>query len=206
MTQPKGRHEQAVTSFQRAIALFPEWGAAHYALALSLRSAGAAGGGATSARAARAIRRAMAGRGRPVLARVNAARKDPAARLRRAQKLADDGDAGAAIAEYEAALAADPHDEHRSREPDQAVRRAPGLAEGRGALPRRAGPRRRSRRASLRLRRAARHAGTVGRRGQCLSPGDRDQPTLCRSPQQPRPGARADAPARSRVGGVPPGD
>jgi protein O-GlcNAc transferase len=104
----EGRHEQAVTSFQRAIALFPEWGAAHYALALSLRALG------RREEAQRALEKHTQYGARwpavedTLLARVNAARKDPAARLRRAQKLADDGDGGAAIVEYEAALAADP--------------------------------------------------------------------------------------------------
>src|SRR5256885_4575081 len=33
-----GRHQEAVAHFERAIALFPEWGAAHYALAPSYRA------------------------------------------------------------------------------------------------------------------------------------------------------------------------
>jgi tetratricopeptide (TPR) repeat protein len=104
----QGRHEEAVTKFRRAIALFPEWGAAHYALALSLRAIGDREG------AQRALEKHTQYGARwpavedTLLARVNAARTDAAARLRRAQKLADDGNGTAAIAEYEAALAADP--------------------------------------------------------------------------------------------------
>jgi len=103
----EGRQEQAVTKFQRAIALFPEWGAAHYALALSLRALG------RRDEATRALEKHTHYGARwpaiedTLLARVNAVRTDPAARLRRAQKLADDGDADAAIVEYEAALAID---------------------------------------------------------------------------------------------------
>ena len=36
----RGRHEEAVTHLQRAITLFPEFGAAHYALARSYRALG----------------------------------------------------------------------------------------------------------------------------------------------------------------------
>ena len=36
----EGRHDAAVAHLQRAVALFPEWGAAHYALALSYRALG----------------------------------------------------------------------------------------------------------------------------------------------------------------------
>src|SRR5262249_18230739 len=36
----QGRHDVAVAHFERAIALFPEWGAAQYALALSYRALG----------------------------------------------------------------------------------------------------------------------------------------------------------------------
>ena len=36
----KGLHDAAVTHLQRAVALFPEWGAAYYALALSYRALG----------------------------------------------------------------------------------------------------------------------------------------------------------------------
>ncbi len=36
----EGHHEAAVAHLQRAVSLFPEWGAAHYALALSYRALG----------------------------------------------------------------------------------------------------------------------------------------------------------------------
>jgi len=103
----QGKHDEAVTRFQRAIALFPEWGAAHYSLALSLRALG------RREEAQRALEKhAQYGPRWPavedaVLASVNAVRTDPAARVRRGQKLADDGDINAAIEELEAALAAD---------------------------------------------------------------------------------------------------
>ena len=103
----EGKHEDAIAKLQRAITLFPEWGAAHYSLALSLRALG------RREEAQQAlVRHAQYGPRWPavedrVLAAVNALRTDPGARLRRAKKLADEGDVPGAIAEYEAALAAD---------------------------------------------------------------------------------------------------
>lgn len=104
----EGRHEEAVRDIQRALTLFPEWGAANYSLALSLRALG------RREEAQEALqRRAQYGTrwpsvADPVLAAVIGMRTDTTARLRRAQKLVDDGDVSGAIAEYEGALAADP--------------------------------------------------------------------------------------------------
>jgi protein O-GlcNAc transferase len=102
-----GKHEAAIQMFQRALVLFPEWGAAHYSLALSLRTLG------RRDEAQRAIEKHAQYGARwpaiedPVLTDVNIARTDPAARVRRGQKHADEGNLNAAIGEYEAALAAD---------------------------------------------------------------------------------------------------
>jgi tetratricopeptide (TPR) repeat protein len=104
----KGQHEAAVARFQRAIALFPEWGAAHYALALSLRALG------RREEAQRALERHAAygprwpGLEDRVLADVPLVRDDVGVRLQRGAKLADAGDLAGSIAEYEAALARDP--------------------------------------------------------------------------------------------------
>ena len=103
-----GAHDQAVRYIERALALFPEWGAARYSLALSLRALGR-----REEAQRELIAHARYGARWPavddrVLAGVMALRTDPAARLRRAQKLTDGGDVEAAIAEYESALAADP--------------------------------------------------------------------------------------------------
>jgi tetratricopeptide (TPR) repeat protein len=103
-----GNHAEAVASFERALALFPEWGTANYALALSLRALG------RREEAGRAIERQAQYGTRwpavddPVLARVASERDDGTSRLRRAQGLADAGDLAGAIAENEAALARDP--------------------------------------------------------------------------------------------------
>ena len=104
----EGQHEEAVRNIQRALALFPEWGAANYSLALSLRALG------RREEAQQALQRREQYGTRwpsvadPVLTAVSAMRTDFSARLRRAQTLADNGDVSGAIAEYEGALAQDP--------------------------------------------------------------------------------------------------
>ena len=104
----QGRHEAAVAQFQRAIALFPEFGAAHYALALSCRALGRR----DEAQAAIEQHRRFGARwpavADPVLASVTTLRDDPGALLQRGVKLADAGDVEAAVAAHEAALAIDP--------------------------------------------------------------------------------------------------
>src|SRR5262249_1890667 len=84
----EGKHDEAGSDVQRALTLFPEWGAANYSLALSLRALG------RREEAAQALQRRTQYGTRwpavadPVLSTVTALRADPAARLRRAQKLA----------------------------------------------------------------------------------------------------------------------
>jgi protein O-GlcNAc transferase len=104
----EGRHEDAVQHFERAVALFPELGAAHYGLARSYR---------TLRRTADA-ERALADHGRfgarwprlddPVLSVVTAQREDARALLQRAVALAEQDDIEGSIAGHLAALDADP--------------------------------------------------------------------------------------------------
>jgi tetratricopeptide (TPR) repeat protein len=102
------RHADAVEYLQRAVALFPEFGAAHYALALSYRALG------RTEEAQAALERHGRFGARwpavddPVLATVTSLRDDPGALLQRAVKLADAGEIDQAIAAHEAALALDP--------------------------------------------------------------------------------------------------
>jgi tetratricopeptide (TPR) repeat protein len=104
----QGRHEAAVEHFQRAIALFPEFGAAHYAMALSCRALGRQ----DEAHAALERHGRFGARwpavADPALAAVTTLRDDPGALLQRGVKLADGGDVDAAIAAHEAALKLDP--------------------------------------------------------------------------------------------------
>ena len=104
----RGRHDEAVMHLERAVALFPEWGAAHYALALSYRALG------RRDEAQRALERHAQYGPRwpavedPVLATVTALRGDAQTNLQKGVKLADAGDLSGAIAAHEAALALDP--------------------------------------------------------------------------------------------------
>jgi tetratricopeptide (TPR) repeat protein len=102
------RHEAAVEHLQRAVALFPEWGSAHYALALSYRALGR-----TDAARHALQRHAQYGAQwpaleDPVLAKLSTIREDGRARLERGISLAARGDLPNAIAAHEAALEADP--------------------------------------------------------------------------------------------------
>ena len=104
----RGRYEEAVTHFERAVTLFPEMGAAHYALALSYRALG------RSDEARRALEKHAQYGPRwpaiedPVLAAVTALRDDVQTDLQRGLKLAEAGDLAGAIAAHEAVLARDP--------------------------------------------------------------------------------------------------
>ena len=103
----RGHHEAAVRHLQRALELFPEWGAAYYALGLSYRALDRRDD------ARRALERhakygpLWPGIDDPVMAAVAALRDDGRAMLARAISLAGRGDIAAAIAAHEAALAAD---------------------------------------------------------------------------------------------------
>jgi len=103
-----GHHEVAVAHLLRAIELFPEFGAAHYALALSYRALG------KRDEAQRALERHHQYGPRwpalddPVLAAVTALRDDAQANIRRGVKLAEAGNLEAAIAAHEAALVQEP--------------------------------------------------------------------------------------------------
>jgi tetratricopeptide (TPR) repeat protein len=104
----EGRHADAVRDFERAIALFPELGAAHYGLARSYRALGRT---MEAERAAAQHARFGARWPRiddPVLTAVTALRDDARALLQRGVSLADAGDVTAAIQAHETALARDP--------------------------------------------------------------------------------------------------
>jgi tetratricopeptide (TPR) repeat protein len=104
----EGRHELAIVHLQRAVALFPELGAAHYALALSYRALGRH----DEARRALALHEQYGPRWPaiedPIFARVTALKDDARAQVQRGIKLADSGDVDGAIAAHESALAREP--------------------------------------------------------------------------------------------------
>jgi len=103
-----GNDAAAVAHLERAVALFPEWGAAYYTLARAYR---ALGRGDDARRALE--RHAQYGARWPALndpafATVTALRDDAETQLQRGLKLAEAGDLAGAIAAHEAALARDP--------------------------------------------------------------------------------------------------
>ncbi len=104
----EGRHQEAVAEFQRAVDLVPEWGAAHYARALSLRALGRREEAQGALELHAKYGTAWPGVEDRLLLAVAALRDDAGARLRRGLQLANTGDIKGAIAEYEAALALDP--------------------------------------------------------------------------------------------------
>jgi tetratricopeptide (TPR) repeat protein len=104
----QGRHADAVTHFERAITLFPEFGAAYYSLAQSLRALGRR----DQARAALEQHRVYGTRWPtiedPLAARVSTVRDDPLGQLSRGLRLAERGDLAGAIDAHEAALTGHP--------------------------------------------------------------------------------------------------
>jgi protein O-GlcNAc transferase len=104
----RGLHDTAIGHLQRAVALFPEWGAAYYALARSYRALG------RQDEAQRALERHQQHGARwpaledTVLAAVAALRDDARAIVQRGVTLAERGDLDRAIAAHEAALVLEP--------------------------------------------------------------------------------------------------
>ena len=103
-----GDDEAAMAHLERAVALFPEWGAAYYTLARVYRARGRGDD------ARRALERHTQYGARwpalndPVFATVTSLRDDAETALQRGLKLAEAGDLAGAIAAHEAALARDP--------------------------------------------------------------------------------------------------
>jgi len=104
----EGHHEEAVAHLQRAVSLFPEWGAAHYALALSYRALGRREEGQRALERHAQYGPRWPAIADPVLATVTSLRDDAQTNLQRGIKLADAGDLAGAISAHEAALALDP--------------------------------------------------------------------------------------------------
>lgn len=105
IAQARGDHRRAVAHLERAVEAFPDFGAAHYALALAYRRL------ERDADAGEALRRQQRcipcwpGVDDPLAASVKALRDDPAAVLKRGIALAADGQTEAAVEAHEQALA-----------------------------------------------------------------------------------------------------
>jgi tetratricopeptide (TPR) repeat protein len=104
----EGRHAEAVAHLERAVGLFPEFGAAHYALARAYRALGRREDAENAvARHAQFGARWPAVED-PLLAGVSALREDAGALVQRGVKRADAGDLEGAIAAHVAAVALNP--------------------------------------------------------------------------------------------------
>ena len=104
----RGAHERAIAHFERAVTLFPEFGAAHYGLARSYRALGRNDDAAREQALHARYGPRWPGTADPVLAGVATLREDPRATLLKGVSLAETGDIKAAIVQHEAALAKDP--------------------------------------------------------------------------------------------------
>lgn len=105
----RGRHADAVAHLDRAIALFPEFGAAQYARAQSLRALGRREDAREALVEHRRHGTAWPGIPDQWAALVDTVREDPRGRFLRGLRRAAAGDLAGAIEDHEAAVAAKPH-------------------------------------------------------------------------------------------------
>ena len=103
-----GRHAEAVTQFERAIALFPEFGAAYYGLAQSLRALGRRDEARVAIERHQAYGPRWPAIDDPLSARVALVRDDPRGHLFRGLRQAELGDLPGAIEAHEEALKRNP--------------------------------------------------------------------------------------------------
>jgi tetratricopeptide (TPR) repeat protein len=104
----QGQRDDGIAHLQRAVDLFPEFAAAHYALALAYRSAGRLDDARVELERHAKYGARWPALPDPVLEKVTSLREDAGANLQRGIKLADAGDLDGAIAAHEQALARDP--------------------------------------------------------------------------------------------------
>jgi tetratricopeptide (TPR) repeat protein len=104
----KGDWKAAIAHQQRACELFPEFGAAHYALGLAYRNAGRLDDAQRELELHRRYGPRWPAIDDPVLAKVNALKDDARANLERGIRLGNEGKLAEAIAAHDAALAKDP--------------------------------------------------------------------------------------------------
>ena len=199
----KGEKEAALREIEAAVQLFPEFGAAWYAEAMVLRGLG------RSAEARKAIERAKQFGAAwpsvddPAVARMRALRDDAGPHVKRGLSLQKQGDVAGAIAEYEAAIAADPQLGSAHVNLIALYGRQQGWDEGRVALPRPRADRPGASRSPLQLRHLSGGAAQERRGRRHVPDGAGRQPRARRRAEQPRPTGRARGP-RGRGRGVVP--
>jgi tetratricopeptide (TPR) repeat protein len=104
----RGDHARAIAHLERAVAAFPDFGAAHYALALAYRRLGRTADAASALERQQKCLACWPAVEDPVAALIPAAREDAAALLKRGIQLASSGNVPAAIEAHEKALAQSP--------------------------------------------------------------------------------------------------
>jgi tetratricopeptide (TPR) repeat protein len=104
----KGDHAAALAELDKAVALYPEFGAAWYARGMALRSLKRVDEAKEALGKSQAFGARWPSVVDPVLARVRALREDAIAHVQRALQLERQADTAGAIREYEAAVAIDP--------------------------------------------------------------------------------------------------
>jgi tetratricopeptide (TPR) repeat protein len=104
----KGDWKSAIAHHERACTLFPEFGAAHYALALAYRNAGRLDDAQRELELHRRYGPRWPAIDDPVLAKVHALKDDARANLERGIRLGNEGRIVEAIAAHDAALAKEP--------------------------------------------------------------------------------------------------
>jgi tetratricopeptide (TPR) repeat protein len=104
----QGRHDEAVAHFEKAIALYPEFAAAYYGLAQSLRALGRRAEAAAALEQQRRHGTRWPAIDDPFAARVALVRDDPRGHLFRGLRLAELGDLDGAIAAHEDAITRNP--------------------------------------------------------------------------------------------------
>jgi tetratricopeptide (TPR) repeat protein len=104
----RGRPDVAVTHFSRALAIIPEWGEVHYALAMAYRALNRRDDALRALAAHARFAAIVPALEDPVLASTAQLRDDAVASLQRGVKLKEAGDLQGAIAAHEAAVARQP--------------------------------------------------------------------------------------------------
>ncbi len=187
----EGKPQAAIEHFERAVAAFPELGAAYYGLARAYRALGRSEDAARALEQHRRYGARWPGMDDPVLGSVTGLREDPRAVLKRGVRFAETGEIDKAIADHEAALLRDPSLLNAHANLLSLYGRVKDFAKAeqhyRAALEAGFAP------ADLHYDYGVimAHAGELDRGGGGLPPGDCREPAACASAQQPRRAARA---------------
>ncbi len=199
----KGDWKGAIAHQQRACELFPEFGAAHYALGLAYRNAGRLDDAQRELELHRRYGPRWPAIDDPVLAKVHALKDDARANLERGIRLGNEGKIAEAIAAHDAALVERSRQRAGPRESDLAARTPRSVGRRGETLQGRRRVEVESGRGVLQLRRRAHAAEARRGSGGRLPPRDRRQSAARAGAQQSRRAVRTRTPLGRRGGRVP---